>query len=155
MNSSLRLFLISAGFLIALGTGCAQQRDWTRIESVPPGESLAVTEKDSKTIRGTLRSWSAEALALEVRGAEVRVARDRVREVQDLGKSHRVRNAIICGAIGVAIGVTMNATLGTRLRNEGQAESAQAWFILGPALAGAGLGALVPGYPTIYNAPRH
>lgn len=155
MNPRLRFLRGCAALLLSACAGQAQQRDdWQRLSSVPTGAPVIVRDKDSGAWNGEFRSWSADAVALAIRGSEVRVARDRVLEVKSRRDSHRLRNSLIGAAIGAAMGAILNATLGERLRNEGQAESAQAWFVLGPALAGAGIGAAIPSYSTLYHAPR-
>jgi hypothetical protein len=155
MNPRLRFLRGCAALLISACACHAQQKDdWQRLSSVPTGAPLIVRDKDSGTRNGEFRSWSADTLALEIRGSEVRVARDRVLEVQSRRDSHRLRNALIGAAIGIAAGAVLNGTLGERLRNEGQGESVQAWFFLGPALAGAGIGAVIASYSTLYRAPR-
>ncbi len=80
--------------------------------------------KSLREFKGTLTSVSDSAIAIrESNGGEVSIERARVRRVELRSGSRRVRNALIGAGVGLAVGATVDLTLGVRLRNEGSGAS--------------------------------
>ena len=140
-------------FCFTAAAAAEPPRSWDGLRSLQPGAPLLVTAKGPRTVKGAFSGWSADALTLQVKSADTRLAQDTVERVQ-LRKARRLRNAVIGGGIGAAIGAVLYYTIGTYLRNEGQPEAAQSLLVIGPAAAFAGIGAAIPSYPTLYRAPR-
>jgi len=61
-----------------------------------------------------------------------------------------VRNALIGAGVGLAVGATIDLTLGTRLRNEGTDASLPLIWVAPAAGLGA-LGGAFPAYITVYR----
>ena len=65
-----------------------------------------------------------------------------------------MRNVLIGAGIGVALGVTIDQTLGAYFRNEaGENDGARALTYIAPIAIFSAIGAALPSYRTIYRAP--
>lgn len=149
------MLLCLCGLIILPASLPAQSRDeWTVLQNRPAGEPLSVTDRNARITKGLFRTWRAEDLAIDVRGAETRFLKEDVTRVQSRTQARRLRNAIIGGVAGLGVGLVLYYTVGTYLRNEGQEEAIQSLLVIAPIAGGVGLGAAVPSYPTIYRAPR-
>jgi hypothetical protein len=129
---------------IPLLTATAQD-DWARVVALPLGTKVSVTKMDGTVQVSLVEAATAGALRLrtgEMAKADVRVV--------NLSKNHRLRNALIGAAIGVAGGVALDKSAGQRFLNEGNKISGA---LYGASIGiGAVVGALIPTHPVIYRS---
>jgi hypothetical protein len=146
-----------------VGIPCAtfaqsSQTLWQNLSTLRAGQKIKVIEKDAttknaKTVTGTFASVSETALTLHQKGLERVIQRQDVRTVKLMGISHRLRNALIGGAVGAAGGAGVGAA---SWENRGFAGGKGIGAAVGAAIGfgiGAIVGALVPAHETIiYSA---
>jgi hypothetical protein len=128
---------------------------WESLDGLRPGQRIEVVETSLKTHKGTFVAVSAEAIQLHGSAADESIKKADVMRVTSLDKSHRLRNALIGGAVGFGAGAGIGAAVHSS-RDSFFPRSAAAGFggVLGLA-GGAAVGAAVPSHPTIYRAkPR-
>jgi hypothetical protein len=126
-------------------------QSWDVVRALRPGDAVRVEDKNRTQHQGTVTAVTEDGIALRVRKAEMSVARASVRRVAIKSGSRRVRNLAIGAAIGLAVGITADQSLGTYLRNEGHNEN-RALFYVAPIGLFGGLGAAIAPYRTIYRA---
>ncbi len=158
-------------FLICiLGIACASwaqgdKDSWTNLGVLHPGQKIQIVEMNSKKHSGTFVSFSEVAILYEDNAGGQTIPRPQIRRVKLMENRHRLRNILIGGLVGAGVGAaigagafhgcTVNASssqfpncLGPSIsRGEGAAIIAPIGF-----LAGALIGAFVPGHHTIYRA---
>ena len=120
--------------LLALSVGAmlGQTDIWTGLRGSSPGQTVHVHLVDGTLQKGRFISTNEGAIVVRQRTGGQSVAKDQIRKVSVRKASKRWRNA----GIGAAIGAGFYAA---------------AIGIYG--LVGAGIGALFPGYDTIYRRP--
>ena len=152
LHSTLSILLvIGCGIPVAAQSG--PMRSWDTVRAVKPGEQIQIRDAEGNRHHGTLTSVSADAITLQTRRGPLSIDASRVRTVQTPSSSRRLRNLVIGAAIGVGVGVAIDQSVGTYLRNEsGFGPGARAVTYVAPIAVGGGLGAL-PAYRTIYRAP--
>jgi hypothetical protein len=126
-------------------------QSWDRLRELKPGERVKVLETAGQEHQGTFRGATADAVQIGTDKSELTIERARVKRVQVRSNARRARKAAILGGIGLAIGVTVDQTLGVRLRNEGDSTGRAAMYAVPIGLLG-GIGASFPGYDTVYKA---
>ena len=126
----------------------AAPKTWDGLSHLNPGASVEVVTAGGAE-KGEFVSSSTESLTIRNSTGERKFARPDVLRVVSRTQSKRVRNILIGIGIGVAIGLTTDQTLGTRLRNEGGDSAGLIWSL--PIAAGAGVGAAIPSYPVVYR----
>jgi hypothetical protein len=144
----LSLWLVASLFLgLPL---CAQP--WETLGRLDRGARIKVQVTGGPGSTGRFQSASAAAISLETDHGMVSVERTGVRRVQVRSGARRIRRVAIAAAIGVALGVTVDQTLGTYFRNEsGESSGARAATYIAPiAVLGAIAGAF-PAYRTVYR----
>ena len=137
--------------LLALATATlpAASDDWTLTRGIYPGQTTHVHTQDGKKHSGGFISTSDTAIVIRLRNGDQSYARDQVQKISVRKGSKRWRNAGVGGAIGaIAMGSLAAATLGN---DDGGLVAAVAVFY---GIIGAGVGALFPGYDTIYRVPK-
>lgn len=121
----------------------AADQDWTNLDRLKTGDEINVVQTSMGTTTGSYRSHSADTLLVTVGGAEKSFARSAVVRVSRKGKSHRVRNAVLLGAVGAVVGAgIMRFGIACAETNDGCRNTKLA-TVLGGA-AGAAGGALIP-----------
>ena len=128
--------------------------DWTRVAELPANAVVRVETATGKQT-GTLLSVSDEVLRFTTKeGTDVSVGRAEIRKVHVRTKSHRVRNAIIGTAVGVAVGAVIYGTLGALFRNEGRDDTALMLAV--PIGIGSAVGAALPtgSMKKVYDAAK-
>lgn len=98
--------------------------------------------------RGVVTAVGPDSISL----GTVSVERTNVDRVQVHTRSRRTRNAAIGAAIGLAAAVTIDQTLGVRLRNEG-GTSGRAITYIAPIGVFTAIGGLMAPYKTVYRKP--
>jgi hypothetical protein len=138
--------------LIVLGTlaaGLAWADDWDRVQSLHEGDRVGIIRTDKKRVEATFVAATTDTIVL--RGdAPMTVAKDDVVRVYKRPKIGRWTRALIGVGIGAAAGGVVDATAGTRFRNEGAGLNTAAAYALGAAIGGAAGGAS-GGDETIYR----
>ena len=138
--------------VVAAGLPLSAQ-SWEMLRGLKPGDRVKVQEAGGQEHSGTLRTVSADAISLAVGKGEVAIEKAKVRTVKVRASGRRVRNLLIGAAIGVALGITADNTLGTYFRNEsGETSGARAATYIAPIAIFGGIGAALPGYRIVYRA---
>jgi hypothetical protein len=126
---------------------------WENVQQLVPNQHIIVTETDGTRTLGAFLTATDSALTLRAGPAAHSIERTRIGKVETPAPARRLRRAAIWGGIGLAVGITIDQTLGVRLRNEGT-DANRAITILAPAAILGGIGAALPGYRTVYKRPR-
>jgi hypothetical protein len=138
--------------VVAAGLPVSAQ-SWETLRGLKPGDRVKVQETGGQEHSGALRAVSADAISVAGGNGEVAIEKARVRTVKVRASGRRVRNLLIGAAIGVAVGITVDNTLGTYFRNEsGQTDGARAVTYIAPIAILGGIGAALPAYRTVYKA---
>jgi len=142
----------SLPFLLALIV-CALPvgaQSWDVVRGLQPGNRVKVQETGGQQHKGVMAAVSPEAISLTVGNTQVSIDRTRVKRVQVHRGSRRARNIAIGAGIGVALGVLVDQTIGTYLRNEVSSEGRPLMYVIPIGLFG-GIGAAMSPYATIYR----
>lgn len=127
-------------------------QSWEPVRALPAGTRVKVREVDGKEHKGNITAVTPDAISMAAGRTSLSIERARVGRVQVHGSSRRARNIAIGAAIGVAVAITIDQTLGVRLRNEGGDGGRAITYIAPIGLFGA-IGAAMSPYRTIYRAP--
>ena len=141
----LLIALLGAGLVPA----ASASHDWENVTKIKPGTRVEVVAAD-QAAKGEFIACSTESLTIRTGRGEQRFARPEVIRVVSLGRSRRLRNALIGGGVGVAVALTTDKTLGSYLHNESNLDARPLIWIL-PIALGAGLGAAFPSHPVVYR----
>ena len=114
------------------------------------GQTVKVRDASGEERKGICESVSADAITLQTGTSQVSIEKAKVRRVQVSSAARRWRNLAIGAGIGLAIGVTVDQTLGTYLRNEGHDSTRAVTYVAPIGLFGA-LGAAMGPYRTVYQ----
>ena len=126
-------------------------QSWDVVRALKPGDRIKVIETSRKEHTGKVAAVTAESIAVESGNSQVSLDRANVRRVEVRSSNRRLRNLAIGAAIGLAIGVATDQTLGTYLRNEVGDSSRPLFYVVPIGLFG-GIGAALAPYKTIYRA---
>ena len=128
---------------------------WDALNALRSGEKIEVVETSLKKHTGTFAAVSEESLTLREGAAEQSIRKEDVMRVTSLAKSHRLRNALIFGAVGAGAGAGIGAAALPCHRGDFVCVTGAAAAIFGVSgfLGGAAIGAFVPSHPTIYRIP--
>src|SRR5690348_1641270 len=108
-------------------------QSWDNLTSLKPGDSVKVLDTAGHEQKGSFKAASAQAISIASRHGEVAIERSRVRRVQIKSSSRRGRNAVIGVAIGLALGLVVDQTLGAYFRNEaGESDGVRALTYIAP-----------------------
>lgn len=130
---------------------CAQS--WDVLRALKPGDRIKVLDTSGQESKGAFTSASVDAITVQSGGAQIAIERPRVRRIQVRSNARRARNILVGAGIGLAIGVTVDQTVGRYLRNE-SGDSYRALTYIAPIAVLAGIPAAIPAYRTIYRIPR-
>lgn len=126
--------------------------DWGNLARLTPGQRVEVIDMNLKRTRGVFRGTSAEELQIETSPAGITtVPKAQVFRVSRTEKSKRMRNALIGMAAGAAAGLVTGALVDRSFSEDGENIAKMLFVPIGIG-AGAGIGAAVPGFETIYRA---
>ena len=144
--------LLLAGQLLAQ-TG---QDSWDNLKALGVGERIQVVDQKLKSLTGTFVAVTEEAISFQVGQDSVTVQRPEVLRVSSRERTRRGRNALIGlgigAAAGVAIGVLSAASDPETTEREYPLAAVGGAVLFGGV--GAGVGAAIPSYPTIYRSAR-
>ncbi|MGD1157572.1 MAG: hypothetical protein ABSA41_17340 [Terriglobia bacterium] len=144
------LTVLALALVSAASSPQGRKDNWENLKQLQPGHKIKIVDMNLKSWDGRLASVSEEAITIrELRQQqEITVERANVFRVTDLEASRRGRNALI----GFAAGIVVGAVWATR--QEEDVGTLLPVLLVGGVFGGggAGVGALVPSYPTIYRA---
>jgi hypothetical protein len=131
------------------------RESWDNLKRLQAGQKIEVVDMELKSVRGTFVSYAEDGISLQTDNGPVSLERARVMRVSLREHSKRARNALIGAAIGAGIGVGLGlAAARTGVHETGEEYGVMVIFTPIAAGAGAGLGAAIPGYETIYRAQK-
>jgi hypothetical protein len=136
---------------VALNAFGAQRDDasWSKVEQLRSGQTLRVLCSDQRTWTGRLVGVSSDTLTLDVRGTERKIVR---LDVVRADVKSRARSALIGLGIGAAAGAGVGYVAGSRSRlKPGEVRTAVGLGTILIAPVGAAIGALSPGWKTVYR----
>jgi hypothetical protein len=148
--------------LLVHGIACAafaqtDRASWANLGGLKPGQRIQVVGMTSNTHSGKFVSVSDTAISYRETNGEQSIAKQDVRSVKLMENKHRLRNALIGGAVGAGAGAGIGAASTGRpgvLTDVSRAKGAGVVAVLG-LIAGGILGALLPSHSTIYQASPH
>jgi hypothetical protein len=127
-------------------------QSWDSVRALGAGTRVKVREANGPEHKGTVAAVTPEAISVATGRGNVSVDRARVARVQVHKPNRRLRNIAIGAGIGLAVGIIVDATVGTYLRNEtGDSDSARALTYIAPIGLFTALGASLSPYHTIYS----
>ncbi len=126
---------------------------WTNLSRLHRGDRIEIVQMDLKKFRGEFGGVSEEALVLTMKSAEMTVPREKIFRISSLEKSKRLRNLLLGAAIGGGAALAIGALVDRGFSEEDEHIAKTVFTPIGLG-AGAGVGAAIPGFETIYRAPR-
>jgi hypothetical protein len=154
------LFLICVVPISCASWAQGDQASWTNLSTLHAGQRIQVVETNSKKHSGTFVSFSETAITYEETAGEQSIPKLNVRRVKLMENKHRLRNAIIGGAVGAGVGAGIGAaakpscTGNDCLNVIGKGAVAGIGAVAGFAV-GAVVGVLLPSRHTVYSANTH
>jgi hypothetical protein len=135
------------------------QASWENLSAIGAGHKIQVLELNSKKISGTFRNFSNTDISLQASSGLRTILRQDVRRVTLMENHHRLRNALIGGAIGAGAGGGIGAaayhscspTQTFCIDPIGRGGVAGIGAVVGFA-SGAIVGALWPSHKTVYRS---
>ncbi len=98
-NCISRLFVVAALAVASLAAASGSP-EWSSLAGLKAGDIIEVRQTGRSTVTGTYRSNSSDGLMLELAGADSTLAKSSITRVSLVGKTHRVKHAVILGLIG-------------------------------------------------------
>jgi hypothetical protein len=137
------------------------QNSWGALNTLHAGQRIEIIETNLKRHAGTFSTVTDESIQLR-EGGDVGIKREDVMRVTLLDKNHRLRNALIFGAVGAGASAGIGAathhhvycTTPCSLQNPNTFFSSSQAAAVGAMIGltgGAGIGAAIPSHPTIYR----
>ena len=149
-------------FVCLLATPCASlaqksEASWESLHALRAGERLEVVETSLKNHKGPLVAISEESITLRENGTDQAIKKENVMRVTRLEKTHRLRNALIFGVVGLGVGAGIGAAAGSC--HPGDIICARGVVAavggVGGLLGGLAIGAAVPSHETVYRTKLH
>jgi hypothetical protein len=145
--------------LPAMARAQTNKTSWENLSKLHAGQKIQVAGMKSKTVSGTFQSFSDAAIALQTQAGEQTIQRVDVRNVKLMENHHRLRNALIGGAVGAGAGAGIGAatykscspTSSFCVQPVGRGTQTGVGAAAGLAV-GAAVGALWPSHETIYRS---
>jgi hypothetical protein len=126
----------------------AAQSEWSVVTALPAGVKVEIHRENVSPLRGKLVRATESEVVVQAKKSDQSIPRADVKRVKVPSTTLR----LLYGAIGVGVGITVGALICHSCLGEGDG------VLLGQMMAlGAGAGALaflIPGYKTIYKAPK-
>ncbi len=157
MSFSLRLTLLAIAALTLSATLPAADKpneSWDNLQRLQPGQKIEVIDAKLKSRKGAFTAFDSTGLTLNTKAGPLTLPRADVFRVSLHEHSKRWRNAAIGAAIGAAAGLVIGAAMDYRFSNEGNEHISKTLVTPIGAGIGAALGSAVPGFETIYRAPK-
>ena len=136
--------------LMLLGLPLFGASQWDSLRELAPGDRVVVRDTSGKSTDGKFTAYTPAAISIETKQGAIAIEKSQVQRVQVRSGNRRVRNAVIGAAIGLAVAVAVDQSLGTRLRNESGDGGRPITY--GASIGGfAALGGAFPAYRTVYQ----
>jgi hypothetical protein len=127
---------------VSLAQGAPAPNEWSIVKAVPPGDELVVKLKNGQTIKGRLKVISDVHLTLARGQKSFDIDRQDVRQIHRIVPKSAAKPTLIGAGTGAAIGAG-GIAIAVAADESGGDDGEAAAAILGVALLGAGIGALV------------
>src|SRR6266478_1965952 len=130
--------------------------DWKTLYDLRSGEKIELIETGMKKHVGNFSTVTEEAIQLREGSNDIGIRKESVARVTRLEKGHRLRNALILGAVGAGAGIgaaasrCSSSTGSFNFCGLGRDVAVGIGGVAGLA-GGAGIGAAIPSHPTIYR----
>ena len=135
--------------ILAAASLTAQVDNWALLRGIYPGQTTHVHMLDGRLNSGGFISTTDGNIVIRLRGGDQTFTKDQIKKISVRKSSKRWRNAGIGAATGAAAIGVLFAAAGA------DGDSALvAGAVIFYGLVGAGIGALFPGYDTLYRLPR-
>ena len=127
------------------------QTGWQSLSQLQSGQKIQLIDANHQKHSGAFSSTD-QAIVLYERGGDQTIQRANVLRVNLQGRSHRLRNVIVAGALGAGVGagIGYGATPSGKIaftKSAGAGVGAALGFV-----GGAVVGTFVPGHKTIYRS---
>ena len=151
-----RLTLITLSVLLLATIAGAQdpEQPWDNLRSLGVGEKIQVVDQKLKSLKGTVVSFSDEAITFQAGKDTVTIQRADVFRVSSRKGMSRGKRTLIGMAIGAAAGTAVGASIGASYHEKGETPVFLLVAVPIGVAAGAVGGALSTDRPTIYRAER-
>lgn len=156
-----RFFALTTAVIIALAQvpasyargGGGAVADWSAVQSLTPGERIAVRTKDGDRLKGRFESANETDINFTKDGRKVSLKRDSVRRVEAARGKNRLKGALVGAGIGGGTGAAAGGYVVARTDHFG-GDPIPAGIAVGAGV-GAAIGAAIGlgiNYATIYEA---
>jgi hypothetical protein len=137
--------------ILATATLLAQADNWPLLRGIYVGQDTHVHLLDGRRQTGAFTSMTDTNIVIRQRTGDQTYTKDQIKKVSVRKGSKRWRNA----GIGFATGAITTGVL-IAVADDGGDVSSPIFIaaVIFYGLVGAGIGALFPGYDTLYRAPR-
>jgi hypothetical protein len=152
--------------LFVFGLSCpalsaTDRTSWANLSGLQPGQKIQVIAMTSKKHTGNFVGISDAAISYRETNAERTIPKQEVLSVKLLKNKHRLRNALIVGGVGAALGAAVGVAGHKSCSPQsfcldigGAALPAAGGAVLG-GVGGAVVGILLPSHTTIYHVSPH
>ena len=146
--------------MLLAATVAAQSKDWASVQHLKRQETLALTLRDRRVVRGTFERWTPSAIDIAGPSGVEQFQRQEVSIVRVMKRGSRAKTAMWGAIAGFAIAFPIGAAAAGHLTDR-NSPPASTRLGMGAGLGlfgagiGAGLGTLAGGSrsETIYRAP--
>jgi hypothetical protein len=156
------VFLISVVGIACASWAQTSHASWADLSAVQPGQKIQIVDMNSKKRSGAFVNVSDNAISYRDTAGERTMQKPDVRSVKLMVNKHRLRNAVIGGAVGGGAGAGIGAATFhpcspseflciQPIGRGGRAGIGAAVGFVG----GAAVGALLPSHKMIYRADSH
>lgn len=151
-------YTLTALFFTVLASNAIAQSSsvsWTNVSQLAPQTEIQVSLSGGRTLRGSLQSVTADALAVNTGIGQEMLPRAQIRRVQSRRRGHRGRNTLIGLGIGAGGGLAVGAALDSGNHTGWFSDFGKAFVTPLGAIVGAIVGVAIPtgGWHEIYRAP--
>ncbi|MFN0105256.1 MAG: hypothetical protein ACKV2U_24615 [Bryobacteraceae bacterium] len=136
---------------LAAATLLAQADNWPLLRGIYPGQTTHVHMLDGRLNSGGFISTTDASIVIRLHNGDQTFTKDQIKKVSVRKGAKRWRNAGIGAATGA---VAMGVLLGVLSDDGDLGTSIIVGAVVAYGLIGAGIGALFPGYDTLYRRPR-
>ncbi len=152
------VLIVGLGLMASVGLKAVEPvANWENLKHLSAGQETQVVLNDARSYRGKFESVSDDTLVVHLPSGEQSFERKSVLRVSAKAGSHRLRNTLLGGLIGIGAGAGIGAATGKSSKNGfpkiNESADAGGGAIIGLA-AGVGVGVALPAtaWRTIYRA---
>ena len=134
---------------------------WSNLSGLQAGQKIQIVDMNSKKHSGTFVGVSGTALSYQDSPGEQTIQKQDVRSVKLMKNKHRLRNALIGGAVGAGAGAGIGAATSHPCSSQdlciqpiGKGGVAGMGAVVG-FVGGAVVGVLLPSHEMIYSVNSH